>query len=161
DFQQLTTALRIEDGRVHLSDARLGSTHSGEFTLAGSVGLNGSLDYRVHALLPKRYLPPDLRDQKALVDLLVDANGRLPLDFIVTGSVSNPKVKVDLAQLQSQAAGRAKQQLQAKGENEVKKATEKAAKSAKQALEGILDNLGKKKPPAAPPDSGRGSGGSP
>jgi uncharacterized protein involved in outer membrane biogenesis len=159
DFQQLTTGLRIESGRVRLSDARLGSTHSGEFTLAGSVGLDGSLDYRVHALLPKRSLPPDLREQKALVELLVDANGRLPLDFIVTGSVSNPKVKVDLSQLQSQAAGRAKQQLEAKGQNEVKKATEKAAENAKQALEGILGNLGRKKPPAVPPDSGRGAGG--
>ena len=159
DFQQLTTDLRIESGRVRLSDARLGSTHSGEFTLAGSVGLDGSLDYHVHALLPKRYLPPDLREQKALVELLVDANGRLPLDFVVTGSVSNPKVKIDLAQLQSQAADRAKQQLEAKGQNEVKKATEKAAENAKQALEGILGNLGRKKPPAVPADSGRGAGG--
>jgi len=88
---------------------------------------------------------------------VADANGRLPLDFSVSGSVSNPKVKIDLAALQSQATQRAKQQLQTKGENEVMKATEKAAESAKRALDGILGNLGKK-PAPAPPDSGGATG---
>jgi uncharacterized protein involved in outer membrane biogenesis len=156
DFQQLTTGLRIESGRVRLSDARLGSARYGEFTLSGSVGLDGSLDYRVHALLPKRYTPPALLEQKALLELVADSNGRLPLDFAVSGSVSNPKVKLDLAALQARATHRAKQELQAKGENEVQKATEKAAASAKKALDGFLNNLGRKPAPAAA-DSGSGA----
>jgi AsmA protein len=155
DFQKLTTGLRVESGRVRLNDAKLGSARYGDFTLSGSVGVDGTLDYRVHALMPKRYTPPALLEQKALLDLVADANGRLPLDFAVSGSVTNPQVKIDLAALQAQATTRAKQQLQAKGETEVKKATEKAAESAKKTLEGILGNMKRKSTPA---DTGRAPG---
>jgi hypothetical protein len=168
DFQKLSTALRIESGRVKLSDANLKSGKYGDFLLSGSVGLDGSIDYDVHALLPKRFTPPELLAQKELLNLVADSSGRVPLDFAITGSVSNPKVKLDLRKLQSQVADRAKSQLQAQAdsalkkatgqatgklEGELGKATEKVGEDAKKAIGDFLGSFGKKK--AAPADTGR------
>ncbi len=164
DFQKLSTVLRIDSGRVRLSDANLKSGRYGDFLLSGSVGLDGSIDYDVHALLPKRYMPPELLAQKELLNLIADPSGRLPLDFAITGSVSNPKVKLDLRKLEAQVANRAKSQIQAQADSVLKKvtgqaeggagtATEKVTEDAKKAIGDFLGSFGKKKP--APADTGQ------
>ena len=149
DFQRLTAGIRVERGRVRLSDSQLGSTRYGDFGLAGSVGLDGTIDLAVQALLPGRAAPRALAGRREILDLVADASGRIPLDFTVSGTVTDPKLKLDLRKLEETAAARGREKLKAAARKEAGRALDSAARRLSEALGG------KKKPSVVAPDTSR------
>jgi AsmA protein len=121
DVRRIVAAFEVDRGRVRFRDTVIGSAHSGEFTLSGSVGLDGSLEYAVTGLLPQRYAPKELTDRPELLSLVTDDSGRIPVDFSIGGTVKDPRVKLDLAKLEQRAAGRAKEELKERADEELKK----------------------------------------
>ncbi len=150
DFQRLVAAFQVDHGRVKFRDTKIGSARSGEFNVSGSLGLDGTLDYAVAALLPKRYLPPDVTRRPELVALVTDGSGRVPVDFRITGTVRDPQVTVDLEKIQKRVVAGAEKRVEAEVQKEVTKQFDKAVKEAAKGLEGLF---GKKKPAAS--DSGK------
>ena len=138
DFQRLMTKIKVDRGRIGLDDLKMGSTKHGEFTLAGTAGLDGSLDYAVHALLPKRYTPPELANRQELFDLIADESGRIPLDFKIFGTVKDPKVKIDLRAIEARIAGRTKQKVEARARDEAGKVVDDAKDRLQKGLGDLL-----------------------
>jgi hypothetical protein len=148
DFQRLDAVFRLAQGRVQFRDTKIGSARSGEFNLSGSVGLDGTLDYAVAALLPARYLPPEIRRQENVLALVTDDQGRLPVGFTIGGTFREPDVKIDARAIEERLESAAKKQISTKVEAEAVKQFDKAVKEAAKGLEGLF---GKRKP--APADS--------
>jgi uncharacterized protein involved in outer membrane biogenesis len=128
DIRQIVAAFEIDRGRVKFRDTQFGTRESGEFTVNGSIGLDGSLDYQVSGLLPKRYAPKQLANQPDLLNLVTDEEGRIPVDFTIGGTVKDPRVALDLKKLEGRAAARAKKELGERTDEEVKKALDEAGK---------------------------------
>lgn len=116
NIKTLRNSFRIEDGRVWFDDLSA-SSKDGDFGLVGSVGLDGSLDYQLTAVLSSEHsLSFD-----ALGDLsnyLKNDQGRVVLDIKITGSSTSPKFAWDTSRaekrLESQIkakAGEKKQQI--------------------------------------------------
>jgi hypothetical protein len=148
DFQRLAAVFRVEQGRVKFRDTKIGGAGSGEFDLSGSVGLDGTLDYAVSALLPPRYLPAEITRQPDVLALLTDESGRLPVDFVIGGTLREPKVKIDTRKIEERLVAEARRQVKTKVGAEAVKQFDNAVKEAARGLEGFF---GKKK--AAPADS--------
>ena len=151
EFQRLAAVFRVEQGRVFFRDTRIGSARAGEFDLSGSVGFDGTLDYAVAALLPKRYLPPDIARREEWVAALADASGRVPVDFEITGTVREPRVRVDTRKIEERLATELGRQLREKVDAETARQLDRAVQEAARGLERLL---GKKK--AAPAESAAG-----
>jgi autotransporter translocation and assembly factor TamB len=152
DFQRLITKIQIERGRVRLDDLKFGSAKHGEFVVSGTAGLDGTLDYAVSTLLPKRYTPPELASRKEVMDLLADPSGRIPLEFKIQGTAKDPKVKLDLRAIEARIAGRAKDKVKDRAEEEAGKVVEEAKDRLR---EGLGDLLGGRRKKATPPDTAR------
>jgi hypothetical protein len=92
-LEDLSGSFRVTDGRVFFDD--LGLTSSlGDWMLSGSVGFDGSLDYKGTVALSSdaaRHLDflGDLRS------LFQDRSGKIVLPFTLTGPYAAPKVAID------------------------------------------------------------------
>ncbi|HOX25274.1 MAG TPA: AsmA-like C-terminal region-containing protein [Candidatus Krumholzibacteria bacterium] len=84
----------VKDGRVHLQDLRIGGKDT-DWTGAGSIGLDGQLDLSVHVKLPAGFTP-DLGDLSAVAEALRGEDGRIGLDFSITGDARSPSVGLDI-----------------------------------------------------------------
>ncbi|UCB52006.1 MAG: hypothetical protein JSV10_08440, partial [Candidatus Zixiibacteriota bacterium] len=108
DIKTLTNSFRVEDGRVWF-DAFSASSNDGDFELIGSVGLDGTLDYQLTAVLsPELSLRFD-----ALGDIsnyLKNDQGRTVLDLKIGGTAKRPRFSIDT----SKAQERLKAQLKGK-----------------------------------------------
>ena len=82
--------LRIESGRVITNPIRL-SGANGDWLLAGSVGFDGSLDYAVSATLPPAAVAALQAKSALAAGALADEQGRVLLDFRVTGPWRAPR----------------------------------------------------------------------
>jgi hypothetical protein len=152
DFERLTAGIQVERGRVRLGDSRLGSARYGDYGLAGSVGLDGTIDLAVQALLPGRAAPRALAGRREILDLVADASGRIPLDFTVSGTVADPKLKLDLRKLEETAAARGREKLKAAARKEAGRALDSAARRLSEALGGKKKQ---QQQPGASPDTAR------
>ena len=93
-FRDFTTPFRVEGGRVATGPAKLSGPY-GDWTLAGTTGFDGSLDYAVSVTVP-----PELVSQLGAAGALTagalsDDQGRMLLDLRVTGSARSPRVAWD------------------------------------------------------------------
>lgn len=152
EFQRLAAVFRVEQGRVHLSDARIAGARAGEFELAGSVGFDGTLDYAVSALLPVRYLPPEIRRREDWVAALTDESGRVPVDFAIGGTIREPRVRVDTRQIEERLAAEVGRQVREKLDAESAKQLDRVVEEAARGLDRLF---GKKRTAAT--DSAGGS----
>jgi hypothetical protein len=93
-FKDLRSSFRVERGRVTTGPAHISST-AGDWTVAGSVGLDGSLDYVTSITLPPSVLK-ELGGTAALAaGALADPQGRILLDLRIGGTTRNPKIALD------------------------------------------------------------------
>jgi hypothetical protein len=127
-FQDLRLPVRVEQGRLFTDAVKL-SGPSGEWTLAGAVGFDGSLDYAVSITLPKEVAAAI--DQRAALaaGALADDQGRMLLDLHVGGTAASPRIAWDTQAMRARLAGRASQALaeqRAKLEAEAKTAAQQA-----------------------------------
>ncbi len=152
EFQRLATVFRVEQGRVKFRETTIGGARSGEYNLSGSVGLDGTLDYQVAALLPKRYLPPELANRPDVLALVTDSSGRVPVDFTIRGTIKDPKVRIDMQKIQDRVVSGAKREVQSRVEAEASKQFDK---TVKEAARGLGSLFGTKKTAPAGADSGQ------
>ncbi len=114
----------VREGKVIITGLKIDGKDT-DWTGGGWIGLDGTLAMDLAVRLPAGYTP-DLGDMTFLADALRDDQGRIGLDFGITGPTKAPAVKLKLdpaALLQSDA-------VQEKVEDEVKKG-----------LGGLLDRL--------------------
>jgi AsmA protein len=134
-IRTLRNTFRIADSRVWFDDFSA-VTKDGDFKLIGSVGLDGSLDYKLNAVLsPELSLRFD-----ALGDLsqyLKNDQGRVVLDVKITGLAKNPEFALDT----SQPEEKFKQQMKEKAQEQ----TDKAKDQLKEKGQDLLKDLFKKK----------------
>jgi hypothetical protein len=134
-IRTLRNSFRIEKGRVWFDDFSA-ATKSGDFALSGSVGLDGSLDYQLTAVLS-----PELSSSFAalgdLSDYLKNDQGRVVLDIDVKGSAKSPEFYLDPSRAEERFKNRMTQKAQQEGE--------KAVDELKKKGEDLLKDFLKKK----------------
>ena len=131
EFKNWTNEFTISDGRIHIKDAKIAAANT-DFTLNGSQGLEGSLDYKMLARLPEsassRLTIGGLGGE--VINFLKDKEGRLNLNFNITGTASSPSYALDTHEAQQAA----KQALEQKVRDEAKRLEEEAKKKGEEEL---------------------------
>ncbi|MCZ6775666.1 MAG: AsmA family protein [Ignavibacteria bacterium] len=140
EFNDWSNAYTIADGRIYIKGLRI-SALDADYIVNGSQGLDGSLDYTMSLVLPKKTSAkisvPGFASRA--IDLFKDESGRVKLDFSVSGTTDDPKVALDTEAAQKKAKDLAKQKIA----DEVKKLEEKLKEKGKEILKGLFK---KKKP---------------
>lgn len=152
EFKQWTNEFTISNGRILLSDVKI-SSRDVDFLVGGSHNIEGSMDY---AMAVK--LSPGLSERvkisgfgQELINALKDEQGRLTLNFRITGTLADPVLKLD-AEMQKKAAEELVRREIEKKKEELKQEAEKKKKEleeqAKEKAKDIFDKLfpPKKKP---------------
>ncbi len=134
-IKTLRNSFRIERGRVWFDDFSA-STKSGDFELSGSVGMDGSLDYKLTTVLSPE-LSSGFDALGDLSDYLKNDQERVVLDVKIKGSAKNPEFVLDT----SKPEERFKEQMREKLKQEREKVTDELKKKG----EDLLKELFKKK----------------
>jgi hypothetical protein len=99
-------------GRLLLKDLTIASGDA-DYTINGSQGLDGSLDYGMTVLLSgpmsSRVSLPGLAGEA--IQVLKNPDGRLPLNLKVTGTTTAPNVSLDTAELERRLQEKAKEKV--------------------------------------------------
>jgi AsmA-like C-terminal region len=104
-FQNLQSSFKIDNGRVFTGPAVLHGSQ-GDWQAAGSIGLDGTLDYAVSVTVPPA-LVQQLGARSALAaGALADDQGRILMDFRVTGPATAPRVAWDPEAMRARLSGR-------------------------------------------------------
>ncbi len=144
-IRTLRNSFRIENGRVWFDDFSAAAKDA-DFELAGSVGLDGSLDYELTLILSTelsaRFSVPSQLAAKfgALGDpsrYLKNEQGRVVLDVRISGQAKRPRFTFDASKVEKRITGQVKAELEEK-EDELKEEVTKKA-------EDLLKDLFKKK----------------
>jgi len=134
-FKDWANSFTIADGRILIKDLKIHALDA-DYTVNGSQGLDGSLDYSMTMLVSQatsgKVNIPGFAGQAA--DLFKDESGRLKLDFAVGGTTDDPKVSLDTKSAQAKAEALVKRKL----EEEAKKATDQLKKKAEDVLKNIF-----------------------
>jgi AsmA protein len=134
-IRTLRNSFRITEGRVWFDDLSA-SSKQGDFTLVGSVGLDGSMDYKLTAVLsPELSLRFDVLS--SLSEYLKNEQGRVVLDVNIGGMAKSPQFAFDTSRAEK------KLQDQLKAKTDAKK--EEIKEQVKEKAEDLLKNLFKKK----------------
>jgi uncharacterized protein involved in outer membrane biogenesis len=118
-IRTLKNTFRVENSRVWFDDFSA-IAKDGDFQLTGSVGLDGSLDYKLNAVLS-----PELSTRfdalGSFSNYLKNDQGRVVLDIKIKGPVTNPEFALDTSQPQQkfeqQVKDKAQEQLKKEGQN--------------------------------------------
>jgi len=93
-LKNLKALFRMQDGKLIFNPLNFGLP-LGDFKSTGSLGLNGALDFvvdsKITAEAAERFgLPP------ALLEMMKDAQGKIPVTFALTGTGADPKINLTL-----------------------------------------------------------------
>jgi len=131
DFKDWNNSFTIENGRITIKDLTIHSSVS-DFTVGGSQGLDGSMDYTVNVKVPAAYTSQlklqGVGDQ--LLQFFKDKDGRVNLNLGVTGTRDNPSVKLDTRAQEDMA----KKAIQDKATDILKGKTDDLKKKAEDGL---------------------------
>jgi hypothetical protein len=146
NFKDWVNAFSIADGRVKIPELKI-SALGADYTIGGSHGLDGTNDLTMALLLSEassaKVSVPGFANE--VLNAVKEPNGRLKLDFLVGGTLSDPKVKLNSDALTARAANFAKSKLdeeklklQQKAEEEAKKKADDLKKKGEDLLKGIF-----------------------
>ncbi len=142
EFKQWTNEFAIANSRILLSDVKI-EARDADFLLAGSHGMDGSMDYamvvKLSTTLSERVKIGGLAQK--LIDALKDDRGRLTLNFRIKGTLTEPVLKFD-TEMQKRAA---KELIK----REIEKKKKRLEEHVKEEVKDIFDKLfppKKKKP---------------
>lgn len=111
-FKDWSNSFTVVAGRLLLKDLTIASGDA-DYTINGSQGLDGSLDYGMTVLLSgpmsSRVSLPGLAGEA--VQVLKNPDGRLPLNLKVTGTTTAPNVSLDTAELERRLQEKAKEKV--------------------------------------------------
>ena len=130
-FKDWSNAFTIADGRIHVKDLKIVAANT-DFVLNGSQGFDGSLDYKMLVRLPGsvsgRLSIGGLGGE--VINFLKDKEGRINLNFKVSGTASDPAYALDT----EEAKQKAKQALEEKARQEAERLKQEAMKKAEEEL---------------------------
>jgi hypothetical protein len=135
NFKDWTNAFSIKDGRLNVKDLKVdaGTTN---LLLDGSQGLDGSLDYNLTVKLPQeaasRLKLGGVGDQ--LLQFFKDKDGKINLNFAVSGMAASPALKLNTAGPEEMA----KKALEQKGNDAKQKAEDDLKKKAEEGLKKLF-----------------------
>lgn len=146
NFKDWVNAFSIKDGRVTIPELKI-SALGADYTISGTHGLDGSNDLTMALLLAEatsaKVSVPGVAGEA--LGALKEPDGRVKLDFLVGGTLDNPKVQLDSKAIQSRVTAFAQQKLDAekaklqqKLEDEAKKKTEDLKKQGEDLLKGLF-----------------------
>jgi hypothetical protein len=122
NFKDWTNSFSIQDGRLKVKDLKINAGTTG-IAVDGSQGLDGSLDYNLTLKLPpeasNRLKLNGVADQ--VLGLLKDKDGRINLNFLVTGMTREPVLKLNTSAAESLAKEKIQDDLKKKAEDQLKK----------------------------------------
>ena len=114
DFRNLSNGFKIRDGKFSFDNFHIKALDN-DISIAGFVGLDGSLDISIGMLLSET-LTQRFHDKAVKVPrAFLSDSGRLPLDFIVKGSKDSQQIRWDMEKALSRAADRTIQKGLASG----------------------------------------------
>ncbi len=149
NFKDWVNAFSIADGRVKIPELKI-SALGGDYAIGGSHGLDGTNDLTMALLLSEaasaKVSVPGFANE--VLNAIKEPNGRLKLDFLVGGTLNDPKVKLNSDALTARATNFAKSKLEEEKLKLQQKAEEEAKKTAgdlKKKGEDILKGIFKKK----------------
>ncbi|MCX5753476.1 MAG: hypothetical protein NTW97_07475, partial [Candidatus Krumholzibacteria bacterium] len=107
-FSEWKGSFIVKDGRFITNDWKVDSSR-GDWSIIGSFGFDGTLDYAVHLVIPSAVQAQmkDIDRYKAAFDLMRDKSGNLVLDIHVGGTSKHPSATLDLSKAKSKAQERA------------------------------------------------------
>src|SRR5439155_20524809 len=109
----LATPFRVERGRVVTDDLSI-ATGDVDWLARGSVGLDGTLDYHLTALLPAAEAAALPGAVRRAVGVATGPEGRASLDFFVRGTASRPSFAWDPARTGAALLAGARQAAEAR-----------------------------------------------
>ncbi|MCA9750923.1 MAG: hypothetical protein KC591_01935 [Gemmatimonadetes bacterium] len=111
-FRDLVAPFSFRDGRLVTEDLVVHAPDA-NWSVNGSVGVNGDLDYRATTELSEQ-LSDEMRRKagRDLANLLAGSSGRLIVDLRIHGDAKAPKVDLDRTKLAQRIAENAKQNVQ-------------------------------------------------
>jgi hypothetical protein len=125
DFKNWSQSFSIADGKLNVKDLKIGGNDA-DITVNGVHGLDGSMDYAMHVRLPQSASAsvklPGVADQ--LLQFFKDKEGRLNLDFQVTGQTQSPVLKLDTRAQEEMLKQKARDEVGKKLSDPLKKAAE-------------------------------------
>jgi hypothetical protein len=111
-FKDWSNSFTVVAGRLHLKDLTIASGDA-DYTINGSQGLDGSLDYAMTVLLSNamssKVSLPGLAGEA--VQVLKNPDGRLPLNLRVAGTTTAPKVSLYTSELERRLQDKAKEKV--------------------------------------------------
>lgn len=104
DFSEWYGNFIVREGRFITEGWKITSP-KGEWTIQGSFGFDGTLDYAVNLVIPPAVQQEmkDLGKYRDVVDLIRDREGNLVLDLHLGGIAKSPRVSLDLSKAKSKA----------------------------------------------------------
>jgi hypothetical protein len=122
DFREWRGNFLLRDGRLITENWTIKSNR-GDWAIKGSFGLDGTLDYAAHLVVPPAVQArmKDLSKYRDLVNLFRDAQGNLVLDLDFGGTSKDPKVSIDMSGAKEKAAEKARDELLKKAKDLFKK----------------------------------------
>ncbi|MEZ5065353.1 MAG: AsmA-like C-terminal region-containing protein [bacterium] len=111
-FRDLVAPFSFREGRL-VTDNLVVRAPDANWSVNGSVGVNGDLDYRATTELSEQ-LSDEMRRKagRDLANLLAGSSGRLIVDLRIHGDAKAPKVDLDRTKLAQRIAENAKQNVQ-------------------------------------------------
>ncbi|NTV46489.1 MAG: DUF3971 domain-containing protein, partial [Chlorobiales bacterium] len=103
NFKDWSNVFEVKNGRLFINNLKL-NIDGTEVSASGSQGLDKSVDYKLKVNLPKS---AQAGLQKAIgnfgANLLTDKSGKIPVELLVGGTFTSPKVSLDKQALISNA----------------------------------------------------------
>jgi len=109
-FRDLSAPFHVTQGRVVFDPLAL-TTGSTDWLAQGSVGLDGSLDFHVAALVPPADVPALPAQFTRAAGALLDPSGKLTVDCVLSGDVAHPHFAWDAQRTLSRLSARAPEAL--------------------------------------------------
>ncbi|MDH3252094.1 MAG: AsmA-like C-terminal region-containing protein, partial [Ignavibacteria bacterium] len=137
-FSDWSNTFTIRDGRFQIKDLTIRGSQA-DYTVNGSQGLDGTLDYTLGLVLPREASDRVMVAGFAgdALNMFKDTDGRFRFDFGVTGTTDNPEVA-----LQTDAARRRLEEI---ARQKITEESKRLKDQAKKKGEELLDKLLKKK----------------
>jgi len=150
NFRTMKSGFRVGGGRVSVDDFAIDAPDA-KWNLAGSVGFDGTLDYRLDIRLSKPLADRAIARAGDFARAFADEKGELLVPLVIGGTALSPSVTVDVSKAMSRARGNTlRDAARSLGVSDsVIKDPIKALNDPK-AISGLLDRLGGKK--SAVPD---------
>jgi hypothetical protein len=93
-YSQASHRYRLQEGRISIDGLRIDGRDT-DWRGEGWLGLDGTLNLDLNVRLPAGFTP-DLGDMTFLAETLRDQDGRIALDFALSGDVRRPTVRLKL-----------------------------------------------------------------